>query len=109
MSHHKVTNNNDIPKFDDLYFNVWKHQLSFIMKAKTFMTIMEGLKKKLVASTITSIQPLPFIGRGSFVEWEIEMHWHYLSSLTTLIIQWYFIFNQIKTFMKHRRNQMQVV
>lgn len=70
MSHHKVTNNNDIPKFDDLYFNVWKHQLSFIMKTKTFMTIVDGLKKKLVASAITSIQPLPFIGKGSFVEWE---------------------------------------
>jgi hypothetical protein len=31
---------------------------------------VDGLKKKLVASTVTSIQPLPFIGKGSFVEWE---------------------------------------
>lgn len=42
-----MTNNNDIPKFDDLYFNVWRHQLSFIMKAKPFMTIVDGLKKNL--------------------------------------------------------------
>jgi len=70
MSHHKVTNKNDTPKFDDLYFSVWKYQLSIIMKEKTFMTIVDGLKKKLVASTITSIQPLPFIAKGSFVEWE---------------------------------------
>jgi hypothetical protein len=40
---------------------------------------------------------------------KIEMHWHYLSLLTTLIIQWHFIFNQIKILMKHGRNQMQVV
>ncbi len=45
MSHHKVTNNNDI--LDDLYFNVWKHQLSFSMKAKTFMTIVDCLKRNM--------------------------------------------------------------
>jgi hypothetical protein len=34
------------------------------MKAKPFMTIVDGLKKKLVTSSIISIQPLPFIGKG---------------------------------------------
>ncbi len=47
--------------------------------------------------------------RGALLSGKIEMHWHYLSLLTTLIIQWHFIFNQIKILMKHGRNQMQVV
>jgi hypothetical protein len=31
---------------------------------------VDGLKNKLAASIVTIIQPLPFIGKGSFVEWE---------------------------------------
>jgi hypothetical protein len=39
-------------------------------EGKTIYDYCGWLKKKLVTSSIISIQPLPFIGKGSFVEWE---------------------------------------
>ncbi len=64
----KVTNHKDIPNFDGSYFNVWKHQLSLIMKVKRFMIIVNDSKKKLEVSTIASFQPLSLFGKGSIVD-----------------------------------------
>ncbi len=64
MSHHKVTNKNDIPKFDDLYFNVWKHQLSFIMKAKTFYDYCGWLKKQTCSIHCNNYPTITFYWKG---------------------------------------------
>ncbi len=53
------------------------------------MTIVDGSKKKHVASIIVGTQPLPLIGRGSTAKWENRdalASLDDLSSLTTLTI-----------------------
>jgi hypothetical protein len=62
---------------------------SLTMMAKRFMTIVDGSKKKHVASIIVGTQPLPLIGRGSTAKWENRdalASLDDLSSLTTLTI-----------------------
>lgn len=55
--------------------------------AKRFMTIVDGSKKKDVASIVAGNSTICLLlEKGALLSGKIEMHWHDLSSLTTLTI-----------------------
>jgi len=66
----RVTDNRNMTKFDGTFFNVWKHHMILLFKAKRFWSIVEGTEPKPKAPTTIGAQTLPTTGKGSLVEWE---------------------------------------
>jgi len=67
---HRVTNNKDVTKFDGTYFNVWKHCITLLFKAKRFWPIVEGTESKSIASIIVEAQALLSTSKGSIAKRE---------------------------------------
>lgn len=63
-----------VPKFNGMYFNIWKHKSTLIFKTKKPWLIVSGAKPlpiaPIAAKMTTRSQPLLVMGRDSIIHWK---------------------------------------